>query len=328
MTTHSGVRPRPFRFAVQAYRAPSGPAWRDLARRVEGLGYSSIQLSDHYLGPGPVMEAAGHRPVTLAPIPAMAVAAEVTTTLTVGCRLFCVGYHNPVVLAKEVATLAEFSAGRTEVGLGAGWLEGEFSAMGLPYPPAGERITLLAETIDLMRQHFSGEPVAMNGSQVTAHGFEPLPVPAAPPPLMIGGGAPRILRLAGRTADIVSVNFNNRAGTLGADGIGTSGEDETYAKLEWVADGAGDRYGDIELEIGAYFVAVDGAEGPSRDDLCRQLGMSRDQLARFPHALAGSVDEICESLVERREKFGFSYITVGDRVIDAFAPVVDALAGR
>ena len=116
---------RPFRFAVQAYRPESGRALRDLARQVEDLGYSALHTSDHYLGPGPVSEATGHRPVTLAPVPAMAVAAEVTTTLRIGCRMFCVGYHQPYVLAKEIATLAELSGGRTEVGLGAGWLQAE-----------------------------------------------------------------------------------------------------------------------------------------------------------------------------------------------------------
>ena len=57
----------PFRFAVQAYRPDSGAAWRELARRVEALGYSALHTSDHYLGPGPVSDATGHRPVTLAP---------------------------------------------------------------------------------------------------------------------------------------------------------------------------------------------------------------------------------------------------------------------
>ena len=76
---------RPFRFAVQVYRPESGVAWRELARQVEGLGYSALHTSDHYLGPGAVSEATGHRPVTLAPIPAMAVAAEVTSRLRIGC---------------------------------------------------------------------------------------------------------------------------------------------------------------------------------------------------------------------------------------------------
>jgi hypothetical protein len=76
----------PFRFAVRAYRATSGDEWRSAARRAEELGYSSLFVSDHYLGDGPVIRAANHRVVTLAAIPAIAVAAEATTTLRDLCK--------------------------------------------------------------------------------------------------------------------------------------------------------------------------------------------------------------------------------------------------
>jgi alkanesulfonate monooxygenase SsuD/methylene tetrahydromethanopterin reductase-like flavin-dependent oxidoreductase (luciferase family) len=105
---------KPFQFGVQAYRAEDGRSWRELARRVEDLGYKSLHTSDHNVGPGPAMEGTGHRPVTMAPIPAIAVAAEATTTLHIGCRMFCVSYHSPVVLAKEIATLACMAEGPIE----------------------------------------------------------------------------------------------------------------------------------------------------------------------------------------------------------------------
>ena len=73
------------------------------------------------------------------------------------------------------------------------------------------------------------------------------------PPLMIGGGSPRILRVAGREADIVSLNFNNRAGVIGPDGVQTSSAEETAKKIGWIRAGAGDRFDDLEIEIGAYF---------------------------------------------------------------------------
>ena len=82
------------------------------------------------------------------------------------------------------------------------------------------------------------------------------------PPIFIGGGRQRILTLAGQLADIVSINFDNSAGRLGAASVASSGADETAQKLEWVRAGAGDRFDDIELEIGAYFVAVDDDPGP------------------------------------------------------------------
>lgn len=318
---------RPFRFAVQAYRPGSGTEWRELARRTEALGYAALHTTDHYLGPGAVSERTGHRPVTFAPVPAMAVAAEVTTTLRVGCRMFCVGYHSPVVLAKTIATLAELSDGRTEAGLGAGWLQAEYDGMGLPFPPAGERVEHLQEFLVLLRQFLAGEPLEVAGRHVQVSGMDPLPVPARPVPVMIGGGAPRVLRLAGAQADIVSVNFNNRAGTLGPDGIATSGAEQTRQKVGWVQEGAGERFPDVELEIGAYFVAVEGRSELGQEQLSAQTGLTGQALRTFPHALVGSVDAVCEELQRRREEYGFSCITVGDRALEAFAPVVERLAG-
>ena len=121
----SDGRIRPFRFSVQAFEAESGPAWTGLARRAEDLGYSTLFTTDHYFGPGEISDASGHRPVDVAPLTAMTAAAMCTRELRVGCRVFCVDYHHPVVLAKELATLDMLSQGRVEAGLGAGWVSAE-----------------------------------------------------------------------------------------------------------------------------------------------------------------------------------------------------------
>lgn len=321
------AKTRPFRFAVQAYRPESGKAWRELARQVEALGFSALHTSDHYLGGGPVSESTGHRPVTLAPVPAMAVAAEVTTTLRVGCRMFCVGYHHAYVLAKEIASLAELSGGRTEVGLGAGWLEAEYVAMGLPFPPAGQRVQHLAEFTELLKDFLAGRRADTHGQFVDVGDMDPVPLLDTPPPVMIGGGAPRVLRLAGAQADIVSINFNNRSGQIGADSIATSGHDATVAKLGWAREGAGERWDEIELEFGAYFLAIGGG-ATTEKQLTATTGLAGEELRTFPHALVGSVDAVCEELERRREVYGFSYVTIGDRAVEAFAPVVTRLSGR
>ena len=82
------------------------------------------------------MASANHPIQELAAVPAMAVAAAATTTLRVGCRVFCVDYRHPAVLAKETATLDLLSDGRIEIGLGAGWLRGEYEALGMDFDPA------------------------------------------------------------------------------------------------------------------------------------------------------------------------------------------------
>ena len=111
---------QPFRFGVQSFNAESGADWAAKVQKAEALGYSAFHLADHLLGPGPALEATNHPVQNLAAIPAMAYAAAVTDTIHIGCRVFCIDYHNPVVLAKSAMTIDLLSGGRLELGLGAG----------------------------------------------------------------------------------------------------------------------------------------------------------------------------------------------------------------
>lgn len=323
----------PFRFAVQAYSASSGDEWRSLARRAEDLGYSTLHLADHYIGPGPKLDPTNHPVQELAAVPAMMSAAEATTTLRVGCRVFCTGYHNPVVLAKQLATVDLLSDGRLEAGLGAGWLGNEYEAMGLEMGSAGDRITLLDETLDVVEAAFAGGDVEVWGKRVTATGFAARPpvVQQPRPPILIGGGAPRILGLAGRRADIVSLNFNNASGAIGLEGMLSSTVEETEKKLDWIRAGAADRtdgrcFDDIEIEIGAYFTVVTDDDA-TVEATAGAFGMTAEQFRAYPHALAGSVDAVCDEIRRRRDLFGITYYTVGGSAMEAFGPVVAALAG-
>jgi probable F420-dependent oxidoreductase len=321
---------KPFRFGLQAYAPNSGKEWRELARKAEASGFSSFHLADHIIGPGPALTATGHPVQTVAAIPAMAVAAEATSTIKVGCRVLCVDYRNPVMLAKEVATLDFFSEGRLELGLGAGWLQGEYEAIGVPFDRAGVRIDRFEEVIALLRASFAEGELNINTPHVHAVGFEAVPKPftKSGPPIMIGGGAKRILTIAGREADIVSLNFNNSSGKLGADGIGSSTAELTDQKIQWIKDGAGARFDQIEIEIAAYFTIVTPDGEGTRAKMAPMFGMTPEVFAEHPNALIGSVDEICDRIVERRERFGISYVSFGASVIDAVIPVVERLAGK
>jgi len=297
---------------------------------VEELGYACLHLADHIIGPGPALERSQHPLQELAAVPAMAVAAEATSTLRVGCRVFCQDYRHPAVLAKEAATLDLFSEGRLELGLGAGWLEPEYAALGMRFDPPRVRIDRLAETVALVKAHMSGTPIDQSGEHVEVHEYTgvPLPVQRPHPPIMIGGGSRRVLALAGREADIVSLNFNNRAGVLGAEGVKLSTSSETERKLGWVREGAGARMADLEIEIGAYFTFVGDGGDAAAKGMAGAFGLTEEEMRAHPHGLFGSVDSICQELERRRERFGISYITVTDDVMEAFAPVVERLAGQ
>jgi len=320
---------RPFRFGVQSFSASSGAEWRDKARRTEDLGYAVFNLADHFIGPGPVQESTSHPPQELAAVPAIAVAAEATTRLRLGCRVFCIDYRHPVMLAKEAATLDLFCDGRLEVGLGAGWLAGEYAAADIPFERAGVRIAKLAEAVALMKLLMAEGQVSFKGEHFRVEGFEgrPKPLQRPHPPIMIGGGGERVLSLAAREADIVSFNFNNRSGVIGADGVQNSTAELTAQKVEWVRRAAGDRFGEIELEIAAYFTFVGDQAEAMAEGMGNAFGLSADAMREHPHGLFGSVDAICDELVRRREVYGISYVTVGDVQMDDFAPVVARLAG-
>ncbi len=321
---------KPFRFAVQSFHADSADAWREDARKTESQGYSALHLADHLIGPGPALEATNHPLQTLAAVPAIAVAAEATTTLRVGCRVFCIDYRPAAVLAKEAATLDFLSGGRLEMGLGAGWLRGEYEAVGIPFDPIGVRIDRLAETVAFVKAHMAKGQLDIAGDHVTARGYEgaPQPVQQPHPPIMIGGGGKRVLSLAAREADIVSLNFNNRSGVLGADGVKSGTADATAEKIGWIREAAGARFDELELEIGCYFAFV----GPGTEKIAQgmgaSLGLTAEEMRAHPHGVFGEVSAVCDELERRRERYGISYITVGAEARDAFAPVVARLSGK
>ncbi len=318
---------RPFRFGVSCNAGGSAAEIRAKARRLEDLGYYSLLWQDHYAGPGPAVQAASHPPQTVAAIPAAVLAAEATTSLVVGFRVLCADYHHPVVLAKELATLDLLSGGRLEIGLGAGWMASEYAAMGIPFDSPGRRVERLAEVIAVLDACFADGPADFRGDSFAVEGFEgvPKPLQRPRPPLAIGGGGRRVLELAARRADIVSVNLDMRSGRLGAEAVGRSADVSIDERLLWIRGAAGQRQSALTLEIGVHFVAV---TSDADEALEAMLHLPASVGRRHPHALVGTVGELCDLLEARREEWGFSYVTIQDRTAEAFAPVVRRLAGR
>jgi probable F420-dependent oxidoreductase len=318
----------PFRFGIQSFNADSAEQWTDRVRKAEALGYSAFHLADHILGPGPALEAAAHPIQNLAAIPAMAYAAAVTSEINIGCRVFCIDYHLPVVLIKSAMTIDMLSNGRLEFGLGAGWIKSEYEATGIEFDEPSVRIDRLADVVEGIKAFRGDGQANVSNDSINWKDFEGLPKPRGKAPIMIGGGSPRVLRLGGREADIVSLNFNNRKGMIGPDGVQKSTESETTKKIGWIKEGAGDRFDDIEIEIGAYFTFVMDDAKPMVQMMSQQFGFSEEEMLRHPHGLFGGVDTICEELERRREQYGISYFTVGEDNLESFAPVVERLTGK
>ena len=305
-----------FRFGVQCGGEIQGPAWRELAKKIEGLGYETLYLPDHFID------------TVLAPLPAMAIAAEATTTLRVGALVMDNDYKHPAILAKETATIDVLSGGRTELGIGAGWMKVDYDALGISYDSAGTRIARLDEGLQVIKGCFSGEAFSFSGDHYTITDYTATPKPAqAKIPILIGGGGPKILGLAGREADIIGINPNLRMGAITADAATSASGEETLKKIDYIKAGAGDRFDDIELQI-RYFVhaIVEDRQGFA-ESMAPAFDATAADLLGSGAALFGTIPEMIDTLVQRREEWGVTYIVVGNDFFEQFAPVVDALAG-
>jgi probable F420-dependent oxidoreductase len=308
---------RPFRFGVQASRAATGRDWLELARRTEALGYSALLMPDHF----------GDQ---LAPVPALAAAAACTTTLRIGALVFDNDYRHPVVLAKEAATLDLLSEGRLELGLGAGWLATDYQQSGIPYDEPRVRIDRMVEGLAVLKGLLAGGRFSYTGSHYTIAEVEgcPRPVQQPHPPILIGGGGKRILSIAAREANTVGVTANARLGYIGPH----TARDVTAAafdqKLAWVREAAGPRFDDLELQVGNFlFRLTDDPEGIGQR-AAQAMAMDYEEVRDTPLVLLGSEEQIVELLLQRRERYGFSFVTVSGDVVEEFAPIVARLAGK
>ena len=265
----------------------------------------------------------------LSPIAALATAAAVTESLRVGTLVFANDFRHPAVLAKETATLDLLSDGRLEVGLGAGWMTEDYTWTGIPNDRAGVRIDRMIESIEVLRGLWGDEAITFEGDHYTITEMNGMPKPVQPggPPIIVGGGAKRVLSTAARLADIVGINPNVGEGKVGPEAIASMSADATDEKLGWVRDAAGERFDSIEISILKFVTIVTDDRDTVAGKVAGSMGMDADTLLASPHMMVGSVEQIAEGLIEQRERWQGSYVTVRSDAFEAFAPIVAALAG-
>src|SRR5258708_2116182 len=138
-----------FRFGVALWAPASRSKWQDAVRRADDYGYDVVQVPDH-VGAS-------------APFPALLAAAEVTK-MRIGTYVLNAGFYKPALLARDVAALNQFTDGRLELGLGAGYVREEFEAAELPFPTAKNRIEYLAHLTAYLREHLPTVPILIAGS--------------------------------------------------------------------------------------------------------------------------------------------------------------------
>jgi len=307
---------KPFRFGAQVSNARSREKFVEKARKLEDSGYSTMFMPDHFDD-------------QLAPMPALMAVADATTTLRIGSLVFDNDYKHPVVLAKEAATLDVLSDGRLEFGLGAGWLRADYEQSGIPYDPPGVRIDRFLEGLEIVKGLFTGEPFSFSGKHysITELAGTPLPVQRPHPPILIGAGAKRMLRIAGREADIVSVNFDLASGAIDAAMAVTGLAEATRDKVGWIREGAGERFDDLELSVTVFMSAIVDNREEFAGMVAQGFGLTAEQGLSIPHFLVGTEQQIIEDLQQRREEYGFSYVVISGGAEETMAPIVAKLAG-
>ncbi|GBL20152.1 uncharacterized protein y4vJ [Acidimicrobiaceae bacterium] len=308
---------RPFRFGIQASKADSRKEWVDLAKTAEDLGFSSLTMPDHFTD-------------QLAPVPALMSAADATTKLRIGALVWDNDYKHPVVLAKELATMDLLSDGRLEIGIGAGWMATDYEQSGIVYDRPGVRIDRFLEGLEIIKQAMTGEKFSFTGQhyKITDYVSAPMPVQRPCPPILIGGGGPRVLKLAAQLADIVGINPSMKDGVVNAETISHMSAEAVSEKIDLVTRAAGDRMSKIEMNIRTFLVNIRDNADEAINGTANMFKVEPKMVADSPFALMGPPAKIAEDLLARRERWGLSYIIVGGEDVNSFAPVIKILAGK
>jgi probable F420-dependent oxidoreductase len=316
---------RPFRFLADPGEISDGRSLAATARRAEAVGYSALVYPDHVV-------------VQFGMVPLLAWAAASTERLRVAPFVANNDLRHPALLAQDLATLDVLSDGRVEVAIGAGWNRPEYEALGLSFDPVGRRVGRLAEAVTVLKGCLSGETFSFQGEHytITDHTGLPAPVQRPRPPLMIGGGGRRVLTLAGREADIVSLAPRTLA-TPDGGSVRSDPRSITIAateeKIGWVREAAGDRFADLELNVYPTGVAPQITDDPRHvagevlDGIRARTGVEVDvdDYLASPQVFIGSVDGLVAKFTELRQRLGISSFMVGD--VDTLGPVVERLAG-
>jgi probable F420-dependent oxidoreductase len=313
---------RPFRFGVINETTPPADEWRRMVRRAEQLGYDILLIRDHL-----IPDVFGDQ---LGPIAALATAAAITERLRIGTLVLSNDYRHPALLAKECATLSALSGGRFELGIGAGWLRAEYQQAGLPFEGAGARIERLEESLRVLRGLWAPGAFSMAGRFYQIDQIEGTPRLTQPPPILLGGGKRSMLQLAGRAADIISMLTTSVASGAMQQDPEERMPASVLQKLDWVREGAGARFDQIELSLIPSVVITDDRRAAAERFIQERgwSGVSPEQIWEMPSVFIGTLEQIAADMWARRAAYGFSYYVVSDTQAEQFAPLVARLAGQ
>jgi probable F420-dependent oxidoreductase len=174
---------------------------KQIALDAEQLGAEAMWVSDHLF-----LNADSAKTDCLEAWTLLAALSQVTTTLRLGTMVTCQSYRSPALLAKIAAGLDQMSNGRLEFGIGTGWKQLEYVAYGYRFPPPGERVEQLIDTIEICKRMWSEDKATYHGKHYRVDEAQCMPKPHQQPlPMWIAGSKPRLMRVVARYADAVNV---------------------------------------------------------------------------------------------------------------------------
>ena len=321
---------RPFRFGFTGGASSKRTKLLDSARTVEALGYSTFGLADHFVRP-------------FAPLIAGQAVADATTTLRVTQTVLAQDFRSPPCWPRNWPPSTCSPEGRLQVGLGAGLaapgVRGRRHAL---RPGAGSHRAARGDghhpegPLRRRTVHFSGEHYT-----VTALEGRPAPVQRPRPPIMIGGGGRKVLSVAARHADIVQLMPSNRGGRdvarpvavlrardRGEDRLDPRGRrgplrrDRAQCPAPRMRGHRAARASTSPTWPTASPASIERMGGG-------RIDLGEEDLRRSPIVAVGSLDDVCETLVETRARYGISYFAAPiDAPPDVLAPVIERLAGE
>jgi alkanesulfonate monooxygenase SsuD/methylene tetrahydromethanopterin reductase-like flavin-dependent oxidoreductase (luciferase family) len=291
------------------------------ARRLESLGAAGVVQGDHLFVPGPPVDD-----------PVARMAADCLTVLTtvaahserlgVATLVANVGFQHPLPLLRRFASLALLHGGdRVYAGLGAGWSRREFEAIGLDFPPHADRVARLEEAARLARTLFDRGWASQEGAHVTAVDLPLAPAPPEPPRLLLGGGSPALLELAGRYADHVDLAppSHRRDGNALQRPLLTTVDDLVESARAARASG---RPLTTSVLLAAVAFSDEGAIRAEEEAICARVGLPWRPLGDCPYVLLGEPARIAEQVRERHERIGLDWLIVPAAAIERFSAEV------
>jgi probable F420-dependent oxidoreductase len=298
--------PEPLRFIAPIPRLRAdGTSWVADVRQLESMGFHSLAVSHHVT-----------RGWQLGLIPALAYAAATTTRLRMLSLVAQNDLQHPALLAKDIATIDALSGGRVELGIGPGWLPDDYDVLGLTMNGPGTRVSRLSEALEILHRYFETDLVDFEGEHYCVRNMEALPrcVQKPRPPILVGAGSPRMLDLAGRTADIVGLHAAMGGNRIDNAAVGDLTAASIEAKIERVRAAAADAGRQPPaFQFSCNLVRVTDAPDSStpRSSWAAQIDSAANVLAGSPAVLVGTAAECATQILEWRERFGITYWNLG-----------------